>query len=303
MSDSPSIKADSKNAAAEKNVPEKNRPVRSIKGLLALPNNDNRKIIFVAASLCLVCSVLVSVAAIQLRPLQEKNKMNARKLEILNAAGLLPLPSGENVESFFSERVNPRIVHLESGEYSDKFDSVNFDDRKIARDPATSSELGADQDIARINRRADYVQVYLIPALQKKDEKKDEKKIKSIVLPVHGYGLWSTMYGFLALSADTRTITGFTFYEQGETAGLGAEVSNPKWLAQFAGKDAIDMNGKPLIRVNKGPVNPGDKNAHYSVDGISGATLTSNGVTNLLHFWLDKTGFGPYLKKIRGQQQ
>jgi Na+-transporting NADH:ubiquinone oxidoreductase subunit C len=265
--------------------------IRSLKGLLALPNDDNRKVIFIALSLCLVCSILVSTAAVQLRPLQERNAQQARKLEILKVAGLPP-PT-EEIDAFFSQHVTSKIVHLDSGEYSDKFDPTNFDDRQTARDPATSIELSDELDIAKINRRANYARVYLIPDQQ--------QKINKIILPVHGYGLWSTMYGFVALSADTKTITGLTFYEQAETAGLGAEVSNPKWLAQFSGKQAIDPNGKPLIRVNKGPVNPNDANVSHLVDGISGATLTSNGVTKLMHFWLDKSGFGPYLSKMRNK--
>lgn len=267
------------------------RSIRSIRGLLELPNDDNRKIIFIATSLCLVCSILVSTAAVQLRPLQESNAQQARKLEILKVAGLSP--ANEDIDAFFTQHVKTRIVHLESGEYSDQFDPASFDDRKAARDPVTSMALPDKMDIAKINRRANYARVYLIPDQQ--------QKINKIILPVHGYGLWSTMYGFLALSADTKTITGLTFYEQAETAGLGAEVTNPRWLAQFSGKQALDPNGKPLIRVNKGPVNPNDANASHLVDGISGATLTSNGVTKLMHFWLDESGFGPYLSKMRAK--
>ncbi len=259
------------------------------KRLLALPNDDKRKIVFVATILCLVCSVLVSTAAVTLRSLQENNAQIARKMEILKVAGLRS--SGVDLDVYFNQHIQTKIVDLNSGEYIEDFNESTFDERKTARDQNTSIELLAKQDIARIKRRANYVRVYLIP-----DE---QGKINKIVLPVHGYGLWSTMYGFLALSADGRTIADLTFYEQTETAGLGAEVTNPKWLAQFAGKQALDSQGRPLIRVGKGPVNADDTAANYLVDGISGATLTSIGVTNLMHFWLGELGFGPYLAKLR----
>jgi len=264
-------------------------PMPANRGIFALPNDDKRKIVFVATVLCLVCSILVSTAAVKLRPLQEKNAQHARKLEILRVAGLHP-PHG-NLDAYFFEHVQSKIVDLQSGEYSKEFDLSTFDERKFARDPSTSMELQAEQDIARIKRRTNYARVYLIPGQQ--------GKITKIVLPVHGYGLWSTMYGFLALSADGRTIAGLTFYEQAETAGLGAEVANSSWLAQFSGKQALDAQGNPLIRVNKGPVKPNDANASHLVDGISGATLTSNGVTRLMHFWLGESGFGPYLAKLQ----
>jgi len=265
--------------------------IRSIKGLLALPNEDKRKILFVTIALSLVCSVLVSTAAVTLRPLQEKNSQLARKLEILKVAGLQA--PGEDVDAYFSEYVQTKIVNLDNGEYSEEFDLDSIDERKFAREPSTSLKLQAESDIASIKRRTNYVRVYLIPDQQ--------GKIVKYVLPVHGYGLWSIMYGFIALDADAITIAGFTFYEHGETAGLGAEITNPKWLAQFPGKLAVDPQGRPLIRVNKGPVSSGAANANYSVDGISGATLTSNGVTKLLHFWLGQLGFGPYLAKLRQQ--
>ncbi len=259
------------------------------KGLLSRPNDDRRKILFVTIALSLVCSVLVSTAAVTLRPLQEKNAQHARKLEILKVAGLR-FPDGE-LDTYFSQHVQTKIVNLDNGEYSEKFDMGSFDERKLAREPNTSLELQPNDDIASIKRRTNYARVYLIPNQQ--------GVIDKIVLPVHGYGLWSTMYGFLALNADTTTVAGLSFYEQAETAGLGAEITNPKWLAQFSGKLALNPQGQPLIRVNKGPVDSANPNAAYSVDGISGATLTSNGVTNLMHFWLGQLGFGPYLAKLR----
>lgn len=260
------------------------------KGLLALPNDDKRKIIFVATVLCLVCSVLVSTSAILLRPLQESNAQMASMTEILKVGGL-QLPDKKDVERYFSQHVTTKIVDLDSGEYREEFNVDTFDERKAARDQGTSIALQTTQDIARIKRRVNYARIYLIPDQQ--------GNIEKIILPIHGYGLWSTIYGFLALHADGKTIAGLTFYEQAETAGLGAEVTNPKWLAQFIGKQTVDEQGIPKIRIVKGSVNPDDAEAKYLVDGISGASLTSNGVTNLMQFWLGELGFGPYLANLR----
>ncbi|MGD2112182.1 MAG: Na(+)-translocating NADH-quinone reductase subunit C [Gammaproteobacteria bacterium] len=256
--------------------------------LLALPNEDPRKIVGVALTLCLVCAVVVSATAVLLRPLQERNQTLAIKREIVSVAGL---EAGDAAaEELFRERIETRIVNLDSGEYATAIDPQDFDPRAAARDPATSRALARDTDIAGIKRVARYAPVYLV---------EENGRLDTIILPVHGYGLWSTMYGFLALAADTRTITGITFYEHAETPGLGDAIEQPAWQARFHNKLAYDDAGNVRISVIKGDVDPDSANARYQVDGIAGATLTSNGVANLLRFWLGDHGFGPYLERLR----
>ena len=118
-------------------------------------------------------------------------------------------------------------------------------------------------------------------------------------MPVHGYGLWSTLYGFLALEADAKTVVGLGFYEHAETPGLGGEVDNPEWRGKWTGKQVYDQNNEIIIDVIKGSVGADTPKAISKVDGLSGATLTSQGVENMLHFWLSKQGFAKYLNKIR----
>jgi len=125
------------------------------------------------------------------------------------------------------------------------------------------------------------------------------ERIKTVVLPVYGYGLWSTMYGLIALAGDGRTVTGLTFYEHGETPGLGDFIGSPAWQAQFPGKLAFDEQGKLRLGVIKGGVNPASPEARYQVDAVAGATLTSNGVNNLLRYWLGEQGFGPFLGRLQ----
>jgi Na+-transporting NADH:ubiquinone oxidoreductase subunit C len=257
------------------------------RGLFSLPNDDPRKIVAVAVTLCLVCSVAVSSAAVLLRPLQERNEELALKREILKVAELYR--PGEDVEQAF-EQVEVRIVDLATGEYASAIDPETFDQRQAARDSGLSVVVAPERDIANIKRRARYAPVYLV---------RENGRLELVVLPVHGYGLWSTMYGLLALEPDARTVAGLTFYEHAETAGLGSEISNPSWLANWEGKLALDEQGEPAIRVIKGSVQESAPAARYQVDGLAGATLTANGVTNLMQYWLGEQGFGPYLDRIR----
>jgi len=252
----------------------------------AWPNDSTAKTLVVALTLCLVCSVVVSTASLVLKPRQQANAAYDRKRNILEVAGLLRADA--DVDELFAQ-VETRLVALDSGDYVDQPSAAGYDQRKAARDPASSRALGAEQDIAGIGRRADYAPVYLVHA---------GGRLATVVLPVHGYGLWSTLYGFLALRGDGHTVLGLQFYEHAETPGLGAAVDSPQWRAQWAGKQAYGPQGEPWLEVIKGRVTAGP-DANHQVDGLAGATLTSRGVTNLLQFWLGEQGFGPYLQRLR----
>ena len=123
-------------------------------------------------------------------------------------------------------------------------------------------------------------------------------ELQKIILPVRGYGLWSTLHGFVALENDANTIAGLGFYQHGETPGLGGEVDNPKWKGIWPGKK-VYQNGEVKIALIKGSVTPGAAAADYQVDGLAGATLTSRGVTNLVQFWLGEKGFQKFLSNMR----
>jgi Na+-transporting NADH:ubiquinone oxidoreductase subunit C len=127
-------------------------------------------------------------------------------------------------------------------------------------------------------------------------ELRDGDELDLVVLPVEGLGLWSTLYGFLALDADLETIRGLTFYEHGETPGLGGEVDNPRWKSLWPGRKT-GVGAEPLIEVIRGRAGPTDEDP-FRVDGLSGATMTSRGVTNLLRFWLGDDGFRAYLARL-----
>jgi Na+-transporting NADH:ubiquinone oxidoreductase subunit C len=122
-----------------------------------------------------------------------------------------------------------------------------------------------------------------------------------VVLPIYGKGLWSTLYGFLALDANANTVRGITFYEHAETPGLGGEVENPGWKAQWNGKNVFDDQGEVALEVIKGAVPGNSPQADHQIDGLSGATITGRGVSNLVRYWLGADGFGPYLDKLRAK--
>ena len=107
------------------------------------------------------------------------------------------------------------------------------------------------------------------------------------------------MYGFISLEPDGNTVSDITFYEHGETPGLGDQIAKPGWRALWQDKRIYDESGALRIEVVKGRVPAGDLLAAYRIDGISGATLTGNGVTHLIRYWLGDHGYGPYLRALR----
>lgn len=251
-------------------------------------NNDSiKKTLTVALSLCVVCSVVVSGAAVSLRSKQQFNAEAERKRNIVQAAGVYDA-SMSITEQF--ERFETRVVDMASGTYVDwsAAEIAAYDQRKASAEPSTSRALDKSEDIASIRRQANYALVYLYDGNQ-------DGEADRVVLPVHGYGLWSTLYGFMALESDVNTVAGFTFYSHAETPGLGGEVDNPAWKAQWIGKNVYD-DGEVALQLVKGGAAPGDA---YGVDGLAGATLTSRGVSNLVQFWMGDNGFASYLSNLK----
>ncbi len=256
--------------------------------------NSTKNVIKVAIGVCIVCAVLVSTAAVALKPLQKKNKKLEKLKNILYVADLLE--KGKNIEEIFKEKIQPAIIELETGKklskenYTKILNPDNFNIKKLPHNPNLSIKIPKGMDIAGIKRKSRYMIVYFV---------KQEGKIKKIILPVYGLGLWSTMYGLLALDDDLKTVSAFTFYEHGETPGLGGEVDNPRWKNLWKGKIVFDKNWKLKIEIIKGKVNATKKDSKYKIDGLSGATITTRGVNNLVRFWLGESGYGTFLKKLR----
>jgi len=257
-------------------------PKGFIRRFLDLPTDSVPKTVFVAVAVCLVASMVVSSAAVALRPAQAVNALKDKQINILQVAGIYD-PEADVVEAF--SVFEPHVLELATGEFTDEFDAASFDDRAAADDPATSRELT--DDPAGIGRQGDYVTVYLL---------RDEAgAVDKVILPIHGYGLWSTLYGFIALEENGNDVFGLQFYEHAETPGLGAEVDNPRWRAQWNGARLHDDTGELQITVARTAPPAGDE---YHIDALAGATLTSVGVDNLIRFWMGENGYGPFLENL-----
>ncbi|MDR3323513.1 MAG: Na(+)-translocating NADH-quinone reductase subunit C [Zoogloeaceae bacterium] len=248
--------------------------------------------LIVALVVSLVASVFVAGSAIYLKPVQQENRLLDRQRSILAIAGVGASPSGTalssaEVRALFTRRIKAQVIDLTTGEADASRDALTFDALKAAQDPKTSIALPGNEDIASIKRREQYATVYRL----EKDDGSGE--LEALILPVRGYGLWSTLYGFLAIKPDLNTVIGLGFYQQGETPGLGGEVDNPKWKSLWPGKTLFDASGKPVVEVVK------NASGEHQIDALAGATLTSKGVDHLLRFWLGEQGFGPYLAKLR----
>ena len=261
---------------------------------MSKPKSNNAKTISVALTLCLVCSVLVSAVAVGLKPAQIENARLDRNKNILVAAGMYDAESdtADDVAERFKD-FDVEIIDLSKGSYVDDEvlkaagipDRNAYDASQATKNKALSEDLG-NNDPAGIGRKPKYAKVYV-----KKD---DAGKPEMVVLPIQGYGLWGTIYGFLTLESDMNTIKGISFYEHKETPGLGARIEEPEWRAKWSGIHSYDENGNVATGVTKA----GTPKENW-VDGISGATLIGRGVSNMIQFWLGEQGYKPYLDTLR----
>lgn len=248
--------------------------------------------LFVVVGLCFICSVFVSTAAVLLKPTQQENKLLDKQKYILEAAGLVDTKSSsvekDQILATYNKYVEAKLVDLKSGEWVDG-DANTFDTDKAARNPETSFK--PKNDIASVKNVANTGVVYLV--------NDDKGELQTVIIPVKGYGLWSTMYAFLAVESDLNTVRSLVYYDftgAGETPGLGGEVQNPQWIAKWEGKKLYDEQGNLAIKVTK---NPAIANSVHGVDALSGATLTSNGVQYSLEFWLGEEGYARFIEKAR----
>ncbi|MEX0446489.1 Na(+)-translocating NADH-quinone reductase subunit C [Xenorhabdus sp. SGI246] len=250
-------------------------------------NNDSiGRTFLVVFVLCLVCSIVVAGSAVGLKAQQQEQKLLDKQRNILDVAGLLkPNMTTAEIKATYNSRIQPRLLDLKTATL-EKSDG-NFDLNNALRSDETSIALSPEQDLAKIRRRADKAEIYLV--------KDGDGKTTELVLPIYGSGLWSMMYAFISIDVDGVTSRGITYYSHGETPGLGGEVDNPQWRKQWVGKKLYNPEGAPALRIVRG----GAGDNPYGVDGLSGATLTSNGVQHMFDFWLGDNGFGPFLKKVR----
>ena len=224
-----------------------------------------------------------------LRPRQEANKLRQMQKDVLQVAGLYE--EGAQVSDLF-QKVDMRIVDLETGQFVDaaNVDRDAYDPKVAPKEPDYSIVIPPEQDLAGLKRREKLSAVYLVQS--------PTGELQQVILPVRGKGLWSTMYGFVSLESDFYTVRGITFYEHGETPGLGGEIESPKFKRQWQGKVVRDEDGSPRIEAVRGNVDPQDPDAKHKIDAIAGATITTRGVTDMIRYWLGPNGFGPFLERM-----
>lgn len=269
----------------------------------------------VAGALCIVCSLLVSMTAVGLRSKQKQNVVLDKKKNILLVAGFskeeVDAMKPSKIESFFDGtdeelEIEDIVINLSTGEKASEEELepvleeanatgiADFDQEKI--DSATIEGRDSENQLSRkinpnrigLKTVENYSHVYVV-----KNKKKGT--VDRYVFPVKGKGLWSTLFGYLAVNSSFERIEGLTFYQHAETPGLGGEVDNPNWKKMWEGLQIYTESGELADQyVTKGPA-PED-NPH-AVDGLSGATITSKGVSSLVRYWLGEDGFGEFIKK------
>ncbi len=243
--------------------------------------------------LAFVCSALVAGAAVGLRPMQEANRQLDQKKNILYAAGLYE--EGKTITELFAS-IEIKIVELTTGQYipEHQLPPESYNQLKSALTESGGHPLNSEDDIARLRRIEKYSFVYLV---------KNGRQIEQIILPVRGKGLWSTMHAYIALDGDLTTVRGVSFYEHGETPGLGGEIENRKWQEGWRGKQLYGSAGGVNLEVVKGKAAETGNEALFQIDGLSGATLTAKGVNNLMEFWFGDHGFKPYFNQLNLKSQ
>ena len=228
--------------------------------------------------LTIIVSFLLSITSTQLKTLQDKNVEIDRKKNLLKSIGLdVSDLNSENILNEYNIRISDVIIHL-NGEIATK---IKFEDLDIIENKATGG-------MNYLKNEEEYLPVY------------KSSNPSAIIIPISGKGLWSTLYGYIALESDCNTIKGITFYKHGETPGLGGEVEKEWFQENFVGKKIYNLEEKLIsVVVVKGKATDvlSGADLEHGVDGISGATITSNGVTEFLR--RDLYRYREYFNKMR----
>ena len=255
-----------------------------------MSNDSIFKTFLVAFLLCVVCSVLVCLAAIVRIDREAYNKQLEIRKTVLAAAGYQQqIDDGGNIDELFTTNMQAKIVDLAAGDYSDAVDVATYNQKEAMEDPSMTVKIPADKDVAGMGSRAKYATIYVA---QNGD----------VILPIRGAGMWGPMYGYIAVANDGNTVKGMTFYQHAETPGLGAEVDNPKWKAQWPGKELYTGDNVALKIVKNGSYNPNAADAVNTIDGLAGATVTGDKVQGIIRYWFSDHGFGPFLAKLKAKR-
>lgn len=257
-------------------------PMSLWRRFLATPNDNRTKTLFVAFLVSLICALFVTGATVVLRPIQAQNRAaeGQARLEALVAA----VPGiSELIAESGGDALSTVVIDLDAGSAAAEVTPETLE--AALSDPGNWTTLAAGEDTAGIGRRPDYAQIYLL---------RSGNVVSLAILPVVGSGYNGRIQALLALRGDMRTLAGIAVTEQSETPGLGARIEEQVWQQRFAGKQLFDDAGAMRFSVTRGAAR-----TEYEVDGITGATRTSNAITQMVRFWVGPRGYGPLIAAIQ----
>lgn len=229
---------------------------------------SNTYIFLFSSGLVILVAALLSIAAIILQPFQKKNVEINNKQNILTSVNIET--TAKNAEELFSKYIIESYVISSTGSKKEGIDAFTIDMKKELAKPIEERSLPI--FISSIDNETQYI------------------------IPVYGKGLWGPIWGYVSLNNDLSTIYGANFAHKGETPGLGAEIDKKEFQSQFIGKQIFNESGLFVsVSVLKGgTANPESK---YEVDGISGGTITSKGVDQMLKDCL--SSYETYFKNLK----
>ncbi len=257
-------------------------PISLWRRFLTLPNESRTKTLAVAFLVSVTCAVFVTAATVVLRPIQTQNRAAEQQARLEALIAAVPGISDLIAQSG-GDALSTVVIDLDAGAAARDVTAETLE--AALSNTANWTTLPAADDVAGIGSRPDYAQIYLL---------RDGDTVSLAILPVVGTGYNGRIQALLALRGDMQTLAGVAITEQSETPGLGARIAEPLWQQNFAGKRLFDDNG--AIRFSVARAQAG---SDHEVDGITGATRTGNGITQMVRFWVGPKGYGPLMTAIR----
>ncbi len=257
-------------------------PLSAWKRFLALPNESRTKTIAMAFIVAAVCALLVNGATVILRPIQAANRAHEQQVRLEALISAIPGMS-ELIKQAGGDALSAVVINLDTGWAAKDVTPETLE--TALQDPSHWRSLTPEEDIAGLGKRPNYAQIYIL---------RDGENVSLAILPIAGAGYQGPIQGMLAIHGDMNTIAGLAITEQMETPGLGGRIEEPAWLAQFPGTKIRDPSGKLRFTIQRG-----SSNNEYEVDGITGATRTSNAMTKIIRFWVGPDGYGKFFDAVR----
>jgi len=263
-----------------------------------LDKNSNQFTLLFAVAMCVILATALAATFHGLKASMDKNKLFDKNRNVLIAVGLYDpereAKSQADLEKLFADKVKAQVLKFTKDDVrvpvKRKGREMEEEVRRVVLVEKTDNRI---EDLPRLRRELrqqrdkdhEFGSIYLA----------DTPNGTVYCIPISGAGLWSILHGFLALKDDLNTVVGITFYQHGETPGLGGEVEKEWWQQDWKGKKILADGRLVSVTVLRGRGHP--ERGPHEVDGISGATITCNGVTRFLREDLER--YEPYFKKLR----